>query len=165
MKAIRTSLPRTLRFRLFPADSGVSQFARWADHQGLTVAPAFFSPGDCLFVPGSFWLGGYASRLARQARAKGVPVVAFVHDVLLLSHPEWLPSRHSEQFRRACEAFLPSCAAIVCNSAHTRDELKRLVALPDRLPVLSCRLGDRLFGRNPRIAQPSASVSEMLVRQ
>jgi glycosyltransferase involved in cell wall biosynthesis len=143
MKAIRTSLPRPLRFRMFPADSGVSQFARWAARQGLKLSPASFSPGDCLFAPGSFWLGGYAGRLTRQAQAAGIPVVAFVHDVLLLSHPEWLPGRHSQQFRRGCDSFLPACAALACNSAYTRDEIRRNVPPAAKLPIHVCRLADK----------------------
>jgi len=84
-------------------------------------------------------------RLAARARAAGVPITAFMHDVLLLSHPEWLPGRHSDQFRRGCETFLPKCAATVCNSQHTRDELRRFVPLPEGLPIETCRLADQPF--------------------
>src|SRR5438105_3239534 len=126
MKAIATSLPRPLRYRLFPADNGVVLFTRWARRQGIRITPANFTPEDSLFVPGSFWLGKYISSLLAQARAAGTPVTGFVHDMLLLSHPEWLPGRHSEQFRRGCETFLPSCAAIVCNSPYTQEEDRRL---------------------------------------
>jgi len=162
VKAVVTSIPRSLRYRLFPADNGVTLFARWAEHQGLALSPVRFTAGDCLFVPGSFWLGHYARQLAEKARAADVPVTAFVHDVLLLSNPEWLPGSHAEQFRRGCEALLPACAAIVCNSAHTREELRRLVRLPDRLPIHLCRLADRTFGR--RSGPIAASVAGMLDR-
>src|SRR5262249_51826173 len=110
MKAIATSLPKSLRYHLFPADNGVVLFARWARHHGIRLVPANIPAGDSLFVPGSFWLGRYMPRLLAQARAARTPVTAFVHDMLLLSHPEWLPGRHSDQFRRGCETFLPSCA-------------------------------------------------------
>jgi glycosyltransferase involved in cell wall biosynthesis len=141
-KALRTSLPRSIRFRLFPSDSGVTLFRQWAKQQGLLLAPVRFGAGDALFVPGSFWLGKYAARLAKQANSARVPVTAFVHDVLLLSHPDWLPRRHSDQFRRGCDRFLPGCTAIICNSMNTRDELRRHVVLPSGLPVFTCRLGD-----------------------
>lgn len=146
MKAFVTSLPRRWRYRAFPSDNGTTLFRRWARGQNIEISPVRFAPGDCLFAPGSFWLGKYAPQLAAQARAAGAPVAAFVHDVLLLSHPQWLPHRHSRQFRRGCETFLPLCTSIICNSANTRDELRRLVSLPADMPISTCRLGDRPFG-------------------
>lgn len=160
MKALRTSIPRRWRYRIFPSDNGVAMLKHLAVRDGIRLAEVCFSPGDCLFVPGSFWLGKYAPLIAARANARSVPVTAFVHDVVLLSHPEWLPGPHSEQFRRGCDAFLPFCTAIICNSSHTRDELRRLVSLPADLPVAMCRLGDRPFGRR---SQPiSASISALL---
>jgi len=141
-KAIATSLPRAVRYRLFPSDNGVALFALWARKNGIELTPIEFARGDSLFLPGSFWLGRYRRRLLALARAADVPITAFVHDVLLLSHPEWLPGRHAEQFRRACEAVLPQCAAIAGNSQETLQELRRLVRLPADLPMQMCRLAD-----------------------
>jgi glycosyltransferase involved in cell wall biosynthesis len=163
MKAFATSLPRELRYRLFPADNGVTLFARWAKAQGIPLSPVRFAAGDCLFVPGSFWLGKYAPQLGAQARAASVPVTAFVHDVLLLSHPAWLAPRHSEQFRRGCDTFLPACAAIICNSSYTRTELQRFVPATSRLPVHTCRLADRPFARTSQSV--SYAITEMLGRR
>ncbi len=159
MKALATSLPRRWRYRVFPSDNGVTLFSLWAGLQGIQLSPVRFAAGDCLFVPGSFWLGQYAPHLAAQANAVGVPVTAFVHDVLLLSRADWLPRRHSEQFRRGCDLFLPACAAIICNSSHTRGELRRLVPAAARLAVYKCRLGDQSFGRTS--ARIPDLVSEM----
>ncbi len=143
MKALATSMPRALRYRLFPADNGVALFALWARSAGIELTPAPFARGDALFLPGSFWLGRYRRRLLGLARAADVPITAFVHDVLLLSHPEWLPGRHAERFGRACDAVLPRCAAIAGNSQETLQELRRLVRLPDDLPMQMCRLADQ----------------------
>src|SRR5436190_12940345 len=163
MKGIATSLPKPLRYRLFPRDHGVILFARWAQQQGIDLSPASLTDGDCLFVPGSFWLGNYAPVLLAQARAARIPITAFVHDTLLLSHPEWLPGRHSSQFRRGCETFLPFCKAIICNSRNTRQELRRLVALPASLPIETCRLGDQ--GCDNVSTHIPAAVSEMLAKR
>ncbi len=163
-KAIITSFPRRLRYRIFPSDNGVTLFKVWAKREGLQLAPVEFRAKDILFMPGSFWLGRYAPALSAQAHSAGVPVTAFVHDMLLLSHPEWLPGRHSGQFRRGCEDFLPSCSAILCNSRHTRDELRRLIRLPDQIPVYCCRLGDETIGSGSNLVQSSAAVGEMLAR-
>jgi glycosyltransferase involved in cell wall biosynthesis len=163
MKAFRTSLPRRWRYRIFPSDNGVTMFTRLAAQQGIRPSKVCFSPGDCLFVPGSFWLGKYAPVIAARANAAGVPVTAFVHDLVLLSHPEWLPGPHSEQFRRGCDAFLPSCAAIICNSLHTQDELRRLVSLSASLRVAICRLGDQPF-RERSLPIPT-SISTLLGRR
>lgn len=141
-KALITAVPKPFRYRLFPFLNGVTHFLPWASEAGIPVTRAGFAPGDCLFVPGSFWLDGYAPRLAESARRSGAVVAAYVHDVLLLSHPEWMAPGHAEQFRRGADAFLPYCSAIACNSAHTREELRAHVALPPGLPVTVCRLAE-----------------------
>lgn len=142
LKGLITAIPKPFRFRLFPSMHGVTHFLGWARKAGLAVRPIDFSRDDCLFVPGSFWLDGYAPRLAAGALAKDASVAAFVHDVLLLSHPEWLPPRHAEQFRRGVDAFLPYCSVLACNSANTRDELRAHVSLPPDMPIGICRLAD-----------------------
>ena len=63
-KGILTSVPKPFRFRLFPYLHGVTHFLGWAHQVGFGVHPIVFSRSDCLFVPGSFWLDGYAPRLA-----------------------------------------------------------------------------------------------------
>jgi glycosyltransferase involved in cell wall biosynthesis len=141
-KALVTAIPKPSRYRLFPFLNGVTHFLPWASEAGIPVSEAQFAPGDCLFVPGSFWLDGYAPRLAAAARGNGAAVAAYVHDVLLLSHPEWMPPGHAEQFRRGAEAFLPHCSAIACNSAYTRDDLRARVALPPDMPITVCRLAE-----------------------
>ena len=159
-KEIATSLPRSLRYRLFPADNGVVLFTRWARQQGIRLVPANLTAEDSLFVPGSFWLGKYISSLVAQARAAGAPVTGFVHDMLLLSHPEWLPGRHSDQFRRGCETFLPSCAAILCNSRYTQEEVRRFVSGFGAKPIQTCRLADQAIEHSSPLVP--AAVSEML---
>ncbi len=146
-KVFATSMPRSLRYRLFPGDNGVVQFARWAQRHKVGLAPVSLGRGDCLFLPGSFWLGRYLHRLLAHARTADVQVTAFIHDVLPLSHPEWLPRRHSEQFRRGYETLLPNCAAIICNSQYTRAELPRYLALPEHLAIQTCRLADAVPAR------------------
>lgn len=141
-KGIRTAIPKPFRFRIFPYLHGVTHFAGWARQAGLRVSPVEFAPGDCLFVPGSFWLDRYAPRLGALARSKGAAVVAFAHDVLLLSHPEWMAPHHSQQFRRGLESFLPCCTAIICNSAYTRDELRKHFSLTGGMSTAVCRLAD-----------------------
>jgi glycosyltransferase involved in cell wall biosynthesis len=143
MKAIATSLPRPLRYRLFPADNGVVLFSHWAQREGIRLVPVRLAAGDSLFLPGSFWLGRYLPRLLAEARVAGTPISAFVYDMLLISHPEWLPERHARQFRRGCDVLLPACAAMMCISRHTRDELRRLVRLPEAVPIRVCRLADQ----------------------
>jgi glycosyltransferase involved in cell wall biosynthesis len=141
-KGLVTAIPKPLRYVLFPSLYGTTQFVQWAKQADMALAPVQFASGDCLFVPGSFWLGAYAPTMARQARSAGASVVAFVHDVLLLSNPEWMGGRHGEQFRRGADSFLPLCAAIACNSEHTRETLRAHVSLPDDQPIAVCRLAD-----------------------
>jgi glycosyltransferase involved in cell wall biosynthesis len=157
-KALITAVPKPLRFRLFPYLNGVTRFLEWARKTGIRVSPIEVRYRDCLFVPGSFWLDGYAPRLGALARAKGAAVVVFVHDVLLLSNPEWLSAHHGRQFRRGVDAFLPYCTAIVCNSAYTRDELKKHTTRLQNVPIKVCRLAD-----SPQ-SPPNACVPETIAK-
>ncbi len=75
-KALITAVPKPFRYRLFPFLNGVTHFLPWAAEAGIRVTRAQFAPGDCLFVPGSFWLDGYAPRLAESARSSGAVVAA-----------------------------------------------------------------------------------------
>jgi glycosyltransferase involved in cell wall biosynthesis len=143
-KGLVTALPKPFRYRLVPSENGVTHFLRWAGRHGMSFAEAVFEPGDCVLAPGSFWLGGYAPVLASRAKARGAALAAVVYDVLLLSHPEWLPPGHAGQFRRGLGAFLPRCRAIACGSAYTRSELLRQVDVPADTLVEACRLADRL---------------------
>ncbi len=163
MKAIATSLPRPLRYRLFPADNGVVLFTHWARREGIRLVPASFGAGDSLFLPGSFWLGRYLPQLLAQARAAETPISAFVHDMLPISQPEWLPERHARQFRRGCDVLLPACATIVCNSQHTKGELRRLVRLPETMPIEVCRLADEPF-EGPSMPVPPAIAQWLTAR-
>ena len=70
-KGLITSIPKPFRYRLFPHLNGVTHFLGWARQVDLLMEPAQFAPEDCLFVPGSFWLDGYAAPLAKLARAEG----------------------------------------------------------------------------------------------
>ncbi|HEX3917910.1 MAG TPA: glycosyltransferase [Caulobacteraceae bacterium] len=141
-RAVATSLPRALRYRLFPADSGVGLFELWAQRSGVRLTEVDLDAGDSLFLPGSFWLGDHMGPLFREARAAGASVTAFVHDMLLLSHPEWRPGAIARRFRRGCQARLPRCAAVICNSRQTASELRRLIRLPAELAVEACRFAD-----------------------
>lgn len=146
-KGVITSIPKPFRYRLVPSAHGITHFVRWAGRQGMSLVPAEFAPGDCVFAPGSFWLGGYAPRLASRSSGRGAILAAFVYDVLLLSHPEWLPPGHAEQFRKGLAALLPRCRAIACGSAYTRSELLRQLEIPVDTLVEACRLADRLEAR------------------
>jgi glycosyltransferase involved in cell wall biosynthesis len=141
-KGFMTAVPKPLRFWLFPYLHGVTHFHSWARQAGIRVSPIELACHDCVFVPGSFWLDGYTPHLGALARAKRTAVVGFVHDVLLLSNPEWLPPRHGQQFQRGVDTFLPNCAAIVCNSANTRNELKKYAPRLRNVPIKVCRLAD-----------------------
>ncbi len=87
------------------------------------------------------WLGRYMPHLAARARAAGAPITAFMHDVLLLSHPEWLPGRHSDHFRSGC----------VTLSAEVRRDRMQFAAHARRTPP-PCALA-----RGPRLSKPAAS--------
>ena len=142
-RSIASGFMRSVRYTLYPADSGVMLFEYWAKTQGIAVEPALLREGDSLFLPGSFWLERHTPRLLALARTAGASVTAFIHDMLLLTHPEWRPGALAGQFRRGCETILPKCQAVVCNSQHTAAELRRCIRLPASLPIATCRFGDQ----------------------
>ena len=159
-KGLITAIPKPLRFRWFPSLNGITHFLRWAPKEGIRVSPIELAPCDCLFVPGSFWLDGYAPRLCEIARENGAAVVGFVHDVLLVSHAEWMAPHHSRQFRRGVEDFLPYCTAVACNSVYTREELRKHFSLAQKMPIAVCRLADS--PQVPPGAQVPATVKKLL---
>ncbi len=159
-KGLITAIPKPLRFRFFPYLNGITHFLGWATQAGIRVSPIKLAPDDCLFVPGSFWLDGYAPRLGEIARANGAAVVGFIHDVLLASHPEWMAPHHSRQFRRGVEDFLPYCTALACNSGYTREELRKHFSLAQKLPTTVCRLADS--PQVPPSAHLPATVQKLL---
>jgi glycosyltransferase involved in cell wall biosynthesis len=141
-RALVSIFPKPARYRLFPSDHGAAQYLARERRSGRPAHEADPGAGDCLFLPGSFWLDGYAPGLVRQATARRCKVAALVHDVLLLSEPQWSSPHDTNQFRRGCEAVLPLCSAIVTNSCHTGAELRRQVGLAENIPMTACRLGD-----------------------
>jgi glycosyltransferase involved in cell wall biosynthesis len=143
----------------------VTHFLLWARGNGLRFKPAQFSPGDCLFAPGSFWLGGYAPRMAAMARSAGASVTAFVHDVMLLSHPQWLAPHHSEQFRRGVEGFLPLCNAVVSNSASTLQELRAHAGEALKGETSVCRLADVPEAGVPEAGVPEAGIAAAMAAE
>lgn len=163
-KGLISSLPRPLRFAMFPRLNGVTLFLGWARHTGLQLKPAQFSPGDCLFAPGSFWLGGYAPQMAAMARSAGAVVTAFAHDVMLLSHPQWTAPYHSEQFRRGVEGFLPLCNAVICNSESTLRELRAHAGEVLRGETFVCRLADMPDGVAAVTAAEREDVHDLMKR-
>lgn len=141
-RRLSSAVPKPYRYAVFPSTHGVMQFARWARRDGIRLQPAGFEQRDCVFMPGSFWLGGYLSFLLTEAQNAGALPAAYVHDVLPIAYPHWFGPKHSEQFRRGAELLLPNCAAIACNSEATKAAMKQYISLPDTLAARVCRLGD-----------------------
>jgi glycosyltransferase involved in cell wall biosynthesis len=155
-KGVVTSLPRSLRHRLWPSFDGILTFVSFAEVEGHRLEEIAFNPGDCVFLPGSFWFGRYLVSLIAQAEAGGAHLAALIHDVLSLSHPDWLGRKHGRVFRAGLRSLLPRCRVIACNSDFTRSELRRCIALPGNVPIGVCRLADA-----PRPAREQALPPEI----
>lgn len=141
-RRLASAVPKPYRYAVFPATHGVMQFASWAKHAHVSLQTARFERSDCVFLPGSFWLGGYLPQLLQLAASSGAIPSAYVHDVLPIAYPQWFGPKHSDQFRRGAQLLLPACAAIACNSEATKAGIREYIPATDKIPVRMCRLGD-----------------------
>ena len=87
-----------------------------------------FEPGSVFFDPDASWNVVEASRfdLLAQLRDRGVTPVAFVHDVLPMTNPEWFEPHLVTVFSDHVLAHVAASSTVLCNSAHTAAELARI---------------------------------------
>jgi glycosyltransferase involved in cell wall biosynthesis len=117
--------------------------AALAGHEGFEIVPlGFGGPGRTATVARDLWW--YPAGIARAARKLDVlhcttfraplrarpPVVATVHDLALLRHPDAFPPWHRHTGRAALRLGVQYADAVVAVSAFTRDELVELLDVP-----------------------------------
>ena len=84
--------------------------------------------GDVIFVPGATWdFPDYVAQL-RLARAKGVRVIQFVHDLIPIVACEHYNGRLSARFASWFESMLEISSAFFVNSQATARDIRRHVA-------------------------------------
>ena len=87
-------------------------------------------------------------KLKMLSNAKDIPVVAFVHDILPLLHPEWFPVDGKRNFQIWLQQTLHAASHLVVNTHKTRSDLNELPwEIGQKVSVV--HLGSRLEAQVP----------------
>jgi glycosyltransferase involved in cell wall biosynthesis len=125
----RVRLPSSIRLRL------KARYLRIArdSSQVETVSGARGRRADLVVVPGAFWTGDMAVRLAKLARG-GIPVRLIVYDLLPVRHPEWVTRDFGREFGRALDELAPLADRLVTMSGQVAAQLA------ERYPETAARI-------------------------
>lgn len=84
------------------------------------------------------------------------PLVTTIHDVLHLARPEFVRGAHQRAYARSMlRAVSRKSAAIICDSAFTADEMRRLLQVSSRkLHVVHLGVDSAWFGAGPGVEPP-----------
>lgn len=94
------------------------------------VAELNISPGDIIFLPDASWCTE-SLEVLHALRGRGARVVAFLHDIIPITHPEMCNPSHVTRFQAWFDAMLPVTDAILCNSRFTLESLQAYCAKAD----------------------------------
>jgi len=154
----RLRLPFGIRLRL---KATYLRLARDSS-QVETVSEARGRRADLVVVPGAFWTGGIAVRLAELAR-NGVPVRLIVYDLLPVRHPEWVTRDFGREFGGALDELAPLADRLVTMSEQVAAQLAEMypetaarivVGVPD-LKAHACVLtGAGTTRSSPQLPEP-----------
>ncbi len=125
----------------------VAALRPWAD-----IAPADFGRGDVVVLLDSYWAGVSSIAAANRARSAGAAIVSGLHDLIPITHPEYMTLFLRLAFPRKLIDALRISDGVVAVSQHSAVELRRW--LGPRLPDLP--IGWFHLGSDPPAARPSA---------
>ncbi len=105
-----------------PADR-LGPFA--ADGSGLSGPVRTVADCDLLMLLGVDVTVDFA-QIHRERRRRDLPVVAMVHDVLPIAHPEWFPPHGRTHYRAYLQQLVHVADAVVATTGAVRDDLLAL---------------------------------------
>lgn len=76
---------------------------------------------------GSSWFFPEAWRFAAQHKSRGGDVVQYIHDLIPVTHPEFMPAKEPPMFTHWLEQALSYATRFPCNSNWTASDLQRFV--------------------------------------
>jgi tetratricopeptide (TPR) repeat protein len=124
--------------------------------------------GDCLTIPGAFWIS-QNYEMVQRLRSRGVKFVVFVHDLIQLTYPQYVHAGVIKPFQRALVDVLQLAAGILTNSQYVADDVRRFmrdnlkIDLPVRAVPLATELAKpRAGGGNERPREIGDRVAEVL---
>ena len=105
--------------------------------------------GDHFAMPGAFWI--YPTYDAvKLMRANGVRVTLFIHDLIQISHPQYVHEDASKRFRHALVDTLMLADLVITNSEYVAADVRRFMSsrLNFSVPVKAMPLATELRERS-----------------
>jgi glycosyltransferase involved in cell wall biosynthesis len=123
-----------------------------ADGPGLAGPPVDLADCELLLLLGVD-VTVDISRVHRERQRRDLPVIAFVHDLMPVAHPEWFPAHARTHYRTYIQQLLHVADVVVVTTHAVRDDL---LALGWRIPgtVEVVGLGTS-FAQRPPTSAPS----------
>jgi glycosyltransferase involved in cell wall biosynthesis len=90
-------------------------------------APVEPERGDIFAIAGAFWVFTHYDML-RRLRDNGVAFVLFVHDLIQISHPEFVFEAATRQFRHAIAETLMLVNGILTNSEFVAEDVRKFLS-------------------------------------
>ncbi|MCI4677315.1 glycosyltransferase [Rhodoblastus acidophilus] len=87
------------------------------------VAP---KPGDIFTIAGAFWIYAHFD-MVRRLRESGVGFVVFIHDLIQISHPEYVHEAATLAFRRALIDVLTLANGVLTNSEFVAEDVRNFM--------------------------------------
>jgi glycosyltransferase involved in cell wall biosynthesis len=118
-----------------------------------TRRPVEPKSGDDFAIPGAFWIYPNYDAI-KDMRANGVRFTLFIHDLIQISHPQFVSS--NQRFRQALVDALMLADFVVTNSEYVAKDVRKFMSsrLNFSVPVKSALLATALVGDQKQIAQP-----------
>jgi glycosyltransferase involved in cell wall biosynthesis len=102
--------------------------------------------GDAFAIAGAFWI--YQNYDAvRHMRAKGVRFVLFIHDLIQITHPQFVERAANERFRHALVDAMMLADLVITNSEYVASDVRRYLSsrLNFSVPVKAVPLATELI--------------------
>lgn len=113
----------------------INVLAAWEKRQARATQPTFLpGEGDILVLPDAYWSQLDIWPVVARAREQGAYIVSLVHDLIPLTHPQFVDDAARQVFFEYVKQFATNSDLIVTVSSTVRDSLRE--SLPRLLPDL-----------------------------
>ena len=112
--------------------------------------------GDDFVIPGAFWIYPNYDAVKRM-RANGVKFTLFIHDLIQISHPQFVFEAANKRFRQALVDALMLADLVLTNSEYVANSVRKFMSsrLNFSVPVKPAPLATALVGQQTQILQPA----------
>jgi glycosyltransferase involved in cell wall biosynthesis/DNA-binding SARP family transcriptional activator len=112
--------------------------------------------GDDFAIPGAFWIYPNYDAI-KYMRANGVRFTLFIHDLIQISHPQFVFEAANKKFRQALVDALMLADLVITNSEYVANDVRKFMSgrLNFSVPVKSALLATALVGQQKQIAKPT----------